>query len=82
MEKNTSIVLGDYFERFIANVLDSGEYKTVSEVIRAGLRLLEERETKEELLLKALKEGEESGFVKDFNPEILLKEIHKKHGII
>ena len=82
MSKNTSIALGNHFERFISSVLDSGKYNTASEVIRAGLRLLEERETKEKLLIKALKEGEESGFVKDFNPEILLNKIHRKHGII
>ena len=82
MSKNTSIALGNHFERFISSVLDSGKYNTASEVIRAGLRLLEERETKEKLLIKALKEGEESGFVKDFNPEILLNKIHRKHGIV
>lgn len=82
MGKNTSIALGSHFENFISSILDTGKYNNASEVIRAGLRLLEERETKEELLIKALKEGEESGFVKDFDPEILLKEIHKKHGIV
>ena len=82
MSKNTSIALGNHFERFISSVLDSGKYNTASEVIRAGLRLLEERETKEKLLIKALKEGEESGFVKDFNPEILLNKIPRKHGIV
>ena len=82
MSKNTTIALGNHFERFISSVLDSGKYNTASEVIRAGLRLLEERETKEKLLTKALKEGEESGFVTDFNPEILLNKIHRKHGIV
>ena len=82
MSKNTSIALGNHFERFISSVLDSGKYNTTSEVIRAGLRLLEEREAKEKLLIKALKDGEESGFVKDFNPEILLNKIHKDHGVV
>lgn len=82
MGKNTSIALGSHFENFISSVLETGKYNNASEVIRAGLRLLEERETKEKLLIKALKEGEESGFVKDFDPDILLKKMHKKHGVI
>jgi len=81
MGKNTSIALGDHFEKFISSVLNTGKYNTASEVIRAGLRLLEQKENKEQLLIKALQEGEESGFVEDFNPDTLLKEIHDKNGI-
>ena len=80
MSKNTSITLGNHFEDFISKVIETGRFHSVSEVIRAGLRLLEEQETKEILLREALKEGEDSGFVKNFDPEILLSNLHEKHG--
>jgi antitoxin ParD1/3/4 len=79
MGKNTSIVLGDYFETFVSKSVKSGQFNSASEVIRAGLRLLEEEEKKKSLLTKALIDGEESGFVQDFDPELLLKELHSKH---
>lgn len=81
MGKNTSIALGDHFENFVSNTVQTGRYNSASEVIRAGLRLLEEEEEKKNILLKALREGEESGFDEDFNPNLLLEEIHLKHGI-
>lgn len=46
MSRNTSISLGDYFDEFIQNTLDEGRYKNASEMVRAGLRLLEEEEKK------------------------------------
>ena len=45
MSKNTSITLGSYFDQFIQGILREGRYKNASEVVRAGLRLLEEEET-------------------------------------
>ena len=42
MSRNTSISLGNYFDKFVQSLLNAGRYKNVSEVIRAGLRLLEE----------------------------------------
>ncbi len=63
MAKNTSISLGDHFETFIAQQIASGRYGSASEVIRASLRLLEEREQKVEGLRKALIDGERSGDV-------------------
>ena len=63
MSKTTSISLGDHFERFIDQQLTSGRYGSASEVIRASLRLLEEREHKIEGLRKALLDGERSGDV-------------------
>jgi len=79
MSKNTSISLGNHFEDFASRIIKSGRYNSMSEVIRAGLRLLEEEETKKKLLRDALIEGEKSGFVNDFDPEILLSNLHKKH---
>jgi len=61
MAKNTSITLGDHFEQFITQQIAAGRYGTTSEVVRAALRLLEEREVKLVTLRAALKEGEESG---------------------
>ena len=80
MGKNTSIALGDHFENFISQILQTGRFNSASEVIRAGLRLLEEQEEKKQALTKALLEGEESGFVNDFDPDLLLKQLHSKHG--
>jgi antitoxin ParD1/3/4 len=61
MQKNTSVTLGPHYEKFILQQIAEGRYGSVSEAIRAGLRLLEERETKLSLLRAALKDGEESG---------------------
>lgn len=61
MSKNTSVTLGNHYEKFISQQLIQGHYGSTSEAIRAGLRLLEERETKLSLLRRALTDGEESG---------------------
>ena len=61
MAKNTSITLGDHFDGFIAGQLESGRFGSASEVVRAGLRLLENSETKLETLRRLLDEGERSG---------------------
>jgi antitoxin ParD1/3/4 len=79
MSKNTSISLGDHFEQFINNEIESGRYASVSEVIRSALRLLESEEKKINEIRNALVVGEESGWVKDFNPEDHLKALHKKY---
>ncbi|MGB8703868.1 MAG: type II toxin-antitoxin system ParD family antitoxin, partial [Gillisia sp.] len=67
MSKNISISLGNHFEEFINEELKSGRYNSVSEIIRSALRLLEREEKKERELIKALHEGEQSGFVEDFD---------------
>lgn len=61
MAKNTSIVLGEHFESFIATQLKDGRYGSTSEVVRQGLRLLEEHEQKVAALRQALIDGENSG---------------------
>jgi antitoxin ParD1/3/4 len=61
MAKNTSISLGDHFDSFITHQLEIGRYGSTSEVVRAGLRLLEESESKLQALRKMLIQGEESG---------------------
>lgn len=61
MSKNTSITLGEHFTDFVDHQLENGRYGSASEVVRAGLRLLEEHEVKLANLRAALIEGEESG---------------------
>ena len=61
MVKNTSITLGEHFDKFIAHQIESGRYGSASEVIRAGLRALEDTEYKLEVLKQMLTDGEESG---------------------
>lgn len=78
MSKNTSITLGNYFDRFIQGILRKGRYKNASEVIRAGLRLLEEEEHRINALRKAIDEGVNSGFVDNFNPDEHLKKLKSK----
>lgn len=68
MSKNTSISLGEHFETFIENQITNGRYSNASEVVRAGLRHLEEYETKLANLKEAIRHGEESGIVEDFDP--------------
>jgi len=67
MGRNTSISLGDHFENFVDNRVSAGRFKNASEVIRAGLRLLEEDESKIIALKKAIEEGIESGSAKNYN---------------
>jgi len=73
MAKNTSIVLGDHFESFIHSQIASGRYGSVSEVIRASLRLLEEHERRIGTLRDALIDGERSELV-----ELDIQEIKRK----
>jgi len=79
MGKNTSVSIGGHFEDFISQKVGSGSFTSASEVIRAGLRLLEERDRKIETLRQALIEGEESGVVENYNPEEHLAELHRKY---
>jgi antitoxin ParD1/3/4 len=75
MSKNTSISLGNYFDQFIQTQISAGRYKNVSEIIRAGLRLLENEESKVIALRNAIQEGLNSPIVEDFDFEENLKSL-------
>ena len=77
MTKNTSISLGNYFDNFIQSRISAGRYKNASEVVRAGLRLLEE-ENRMIALKEAINAGIDSGIAKDFNPDMHLKKLKAK----
>ena len=74
MAKNTSISLGPHFDEFITERVKDGRYGSASEVVRAGLRLLENTETRLGALRAILDEGEKSGF-SDYSYEELIKEL-------
>lgn len=74
MGKNTSVSLGDHFETFVEQSIAEGRYNNASEVIRAGLRLLEEEESRLIALKNAIQEGLDSGFT-PFNPKVHLKKL-------
>ena len=67
MSKTTSILLGNYFDQFVHAQISEGRYKNVSEVIRAGLRLLENEERKIIALRNAIQEGLDSPRVENFD---------------
>ncbi len=79
MAKNTSILLGDYFDNFINHQIKSGKYSSVSEVVRTALRMFEHEESKKTELIKELKKGEDSGFIKDFDRTSFLKNLHQEY---
>jgi len=80
MAKNTSILLGDYFDNFISEQIKSGKYSSASEVIRNALRLFEYEESKKTELINELKKGEKSGFAESFDRKEFLKGLHQKHS--
>lgn len=71
--RTTSVALGSYFEDFIRAKISQGRYNNASEVIRAGLRLLEENEQQIMALKAALNEGVKSGVAENFDPREHLK---------
>lgn len=76
MAKNTSMTLGEHFDGFIAHQVESGRYSSASEVIRAGLRALEDTESKLSILRQMLTDGEESG-IAEYSYESFIAELDK-----
>lgn len=79
MAKNTSILLGNYFDNFINSQIQSGRFSSASEVVRAALRLFEQEEKQKSELVEELEKGEKSGFVQKFDRKKFIKNLHGKH---
>lgn len=79
MTKNTSVSLGEHFNDFVNQQLERGRYGSASEVVRAGLRLLEEHEIKLEALRTALIAGEESGPSEPFDVDQFVQGKQRQH---
>jgi len=69
MSRNTSIILGEHFDKFVQDEIKSGRYNSVSEIIRNGLRLLEYQKSRIAAINEALVVGEQSGTPLQFNNE-------------
>lgn len=80
MSKSTSIVIGDHFEGFIANQIARGRFGSASEVLRAGLRLLEAQEQELELTRRALEAGEASGISERNADDIIQSVIERRRA--
>ncbi|MCB1023879.1 MAG: type II toxin-antitoxin system ParD family antitoxin [Acidobacteria bacterium] len=79
MARNTSILLGEYFENFINEQIASGKYNSVSEVIRTALRVFEQEEKKARSVVNELQIGEKSGKVRNFDRAKNLEKLHKTY---
>lgn len=71
MAKATSIILGDHFDRLIAQQVQSGRYGTASEVVRDALRLFEQQQEAVQRLNEAIEEGYASGFIDEIDWDAL-----------
>jgi antitoxin ParD1/3/4 len=79
MSKNTSITLGEHFDGFISKQINDGRFASASEVVRAGLRMLEDNEKKIATLRLLLEEGEQSGTA-EYSYESLMNELDDELG--
>ena len=79
MPRNTSVTLGEHFDEFVITKIHEGRFQSVSEVVRAGLRKLEEDETKLNVLKAKLLAGEESEALENFDGDKFISKLHKKY---
>jgi len=79
MARNTSVTLGEHFDDFVLEKINAGRFQSVSEVVRAGLRKLEEDEIRLQVLKDKLQAGEGSPLIDGFNGESFIRGLHKKH---
>lgn len=81
MGRKIAVSLGEYFQNFVESKISEGRYKNASEVIRAGLQLLEEEERRFNMLRDAIDQGISSGIESKFDSkrqlEKLKNSIHK-----
>ncbi|WP_268846103.1 type II toxin-antitoxin system ParD family antitoxin [Flavobacterium aestivum] len=80
MARNTSILLGDYFENFINEQISTGKYSSVSEVVSTSLIVFEQEENKTKSLISELKVGEKSAKIKNFDRKKNLEELKANFG--
>jgi antitoxin ParD1/3/4 len=80
MARNTSVTIGDHFTDFISEQVQTGRYGSASDVVRAGLRLLEEHEAKVRALQDALIAGEQSGDPRPFDSDAFLTRMRSKYA--
>ncbi len=79
--QNTSVSLGEHFADFIAASVNAGRYSSASDVVRAGLRLLEVQETRLQVLRQAIDDGETSGYPDEpFDFDGFLGEMQEQHA--
>ena len=79
MAKTTSISLTTYFEDFVNGAIEKGRFTNISEVVQAGLRLLEEEENRNERIRAALMEAKNSGTVENYDRHAHLKSLQEKY---
>ena len=79
MAKNTSVLIGDHFEKFISEEVSSGRFSSASEVVRSALRLLELEEEKIKRFRQEIEIGEKSDMISNFDSEAHLVRLHKKY---
>jgi len=80
MARNTSVTLGQHFDQFVAERVQQGRFQSVSEVVRAGLRLLEEDEIKLAQLRRKLEAAELSPVIDNFDEQRFVAELQQKYG--
>lgn len=79
MPRNTSVTLGEHFDKFVVEKIKEGRFQSVSEVVRAGLRKLEEDEAKLQALRLKLQAGEDSPVVENFDTDSFIAAMYEKH---
>jgi antitoxin ParD1/3/4 len=79
MPRNTSVTLGEHFDNFVIEKIKEGRFQSVSEVVRAGLRKLEEDEAKLQALRLKLQAGEDSPVKENFDEDHFIAAMHEKY---
>ena len=80
MARTVTVTLGHHFDDFVKTSIAGGRYNNVSEVVRAGLRRLEEEEARINAFCAAVDEGDSSPDVLDFDEEAFIQELKEGWG--